>query len=369
MSVDVAVVGAGVIGSSIAYHLAARGAAVTVYDRAKPVRWPAASWGSAGGVRQQRRDQREWPLALAASRRWPGLDAELGAPTGFRQGGHLHVVERAVDVGPLRDRAARERRAGLDVEIVDGERVRALAPGLTERAVAASWSPSDGQAEPRATTRAFAAAGARHGVRFAERRIDELLVETGRVVGVLAAGEPMRAGTVVLAAGSWSRGLAETLGLRLPLQPAPLQMMLTARHDADLAPTVTAEGRRLSLKQTADGGLLVGGGWPGRFDAGRHTVGVLPESVAGSRETASAVFPPLARLPVVAVWHGIEAQSEDGVPLVGPCRVPGLFLATGFSGHGFQLSPALGAAVAAALRGEPAGALEPLSPARFASLA
>jgi sarcosine oxidase subunit beta len=95
---------------------------------------------------------------------------------------------------------------------------------------------------------------------------------------------------------------------------------------------------------------------------------VLPESVARSRETATAVFPPLASLPIVAIWHGIEARSEDGVPLVGPCRVPGLFLATGFSGHGFQLSPALGEAVAAALCGEPAPALEPLSPARFESL-
>ena len=94
-ALDVAIVGGGVIGSSIAYHLARASARVGVFEQAVPAVEPSASWASAGGVRQQGRDPREWLLTLEASHRWPRLDEELGAHTGFVQGGHLHVVEHA----------------------------------------------------------------------------------------------------------------------------------------------------------------------------------------------------------------------------------------------------------------------------------
>src|ERR687884_2298858 len=96
-SVDVAIVGGGVTGSSIAYPLARAGAQVRVFEQAAPAVEPSASWASAGGIRQQGRDPREWPLSLDASQRWPRLGEELGARAGFVQGGHLHVVERAGD--------------------------------------------------------------------------------------------------------------------------------------------------------------------------------------------------------------------------------------------------------------------------------
>jgi alkanesulfonate monooxygenase SsuD/methylene tetrahydromethanopterin reductase-like flavin-dependent oxidoreductase (luciferase family) len=95
---DVVIVGGGVIGSSIAYHMARSGARVRVYEQASPAVAPSASWASAGGVRQQGRDPREWPLTIEAARRWPSLEEELGAPTGFVRGGHLHLVEAEADV-------------------------------------------------------------------------------------------------------------------------------------------------------------------------------------------------------------------------------------------------------------------------------
>src|SRR5690349_680309 len=98
---EVAIVGGGVNGSSIAYHLARAGVRVTVFDLAEPATEPSASWASAGGVRQQGRDPREWPLTLEAGRRWPGLAEELGADLGFAQGGHLHIVEAAADLPAL----------------------------------------------------------------------------------------------------------------------------------------------------------------------------------------------------------------------------------------------------------------------------
>src|ERR687885_1709250 len=110
--VDVAIVGGGVTGSAIAYHLARDGGRVRVFEQAAaPAVEPSASWASAGGVRQQNRDPREWPLTLEAARRWPELDVELGASTGFVQGGHLHAVEDAADLPGLEARVKREQAA------------------------------------------------------------------------------------------------------------------------------------------------------------------------------------------------------------------------------------------------------------------
>jgi len=364
-SVDVVVVGAGVIGASIAYHLVLRQLRVAIFDRPDTPLPPSASWASAGGVRCQGRDPREWGLALEASRRWPLLSEELGADTGFRATGHLHVVERPQDVDPLRARVARERRAGLPVEPVGEAELRSLAPALARTAIAGAYSEGDGQADPRATTRALLSAARRRGGSFHPWRVDALRLGAGRVIGVTAGIERVAAEQVVLAAGSWSPRLASAAGLELPVEPRASQMLLTDAARPTLTPTVTAEGRALSLKQLPGGEFLIGGGWRAEIDPERHTCRVLEDSVRGSWEEARALLPALTEQRLAYRWCGIEAQSVDGVPLIGAADLPGLYLATGFSNHGFQLAPAVGSAVAAALCGERPPALAPLSPERF----
>jgi sarcosine oxidase subunit beta len=105
----------------------------------------------------------------------------------------------------------------------------------------------------------------------------------------------------------------------------------------------------LSLKQLADGAYLIGGGWPARVThhaANRYEM--IEESVAGSLETARAVYPPLAGLAVARSWAGLEAFTPDALPVIGPVPgLAGLLIATGFSGHGFALTPLIGALLAA----------------------
>lgn len=362
---DVVIVGGGVIGSSIAYHLALRGSRVAVVDRAPPATAPSASWASAGGVRQQRRDPREWALTRAASRRWPGLSEELGAEIEFRQGGHLHVVENDADRRALEDRVARERDAGLDVRVAVGVEARRLAPGLVGTVVAAAWSLADGQANPVATTRAFAAAATARGAVYHTGTAARLLRDGDRVRAVAAGAETLAGDAIVVAAGAWSAGLLRQIGVHLSIAPRAPQMILTEPAQPVLAPTITGTGRALSLKQLPDGSYFIGGGWPSDVDADRMTCAVRDDSVRGSWQVATEIFAPLRTCRIQQAWCGLEAQSADGVPLIGPVPgVAGLYVAAGFSGHGFQLSPAVGAAVAASLHGEPAPELEPLSPAR-----
>jgi sarcosine oxidase subunit beta len=370
---DVVIVGGGIIGSSIAYHLALRAAAVVVVDIGEPAAPPSASWASAGGVRQQARDPREWLLTLEASRRWPALERELGTMFDFRQGGHLHVVERDDDVPALEARVARERAAGLDVRLVEAHEIRTLAPGITPEARLGAYSQSDGQANPPKATRAFAAAAMARGVRYCTGARTVRLRRSGHVIRtVMVDGEPFSGQWVVLAAGAWSARIAGEVGIELPVAPRAPQMLLTDPGPPVLAPTLSGTGRPLSLKQLPTGEFLIGGGWPSAIDAlGTPTMScrVLPQNVEGSWRVASTVFPPLTARRIVRSWCGLEGEAIDGVPLIGPAvGVEGLYLATGFSGHGFQLSPAVGRAVADALVSNGDGALVPLQPSRLAHL-
>jgi sarcosine oxidase subunit beta len=371
-TVDVAIIGGGVVGSSVAYHLARAGAQVQVFEQAPaPAAEPSASWASAGGVRQQGRDPREWPLTIEASRRWPSLEDELEMRCRFVQGGHLHLVEQASDLPPLEARVARERAAGMNIRVVRGPELAAIASSLGPQVIAAAYTPDDGQAHPPSTTRAFAAAARRLGVRYStSTRIDRLTLEHGRVTGLAANEEPVLARWVVLAGGAWSSRLAASVGLDLPLRTRALQMLLTTPGPKLLAPTVTAVGRQLSLKQLPGGEFFIGGGWPADVlnDDGGLSCRIREESVAGSWAVATAVVPTIGVQRIEQRWAGVEAESFDGVPLIGPVPMPaGLYLVVGFCGHGFQLAPAVGRAVADALAGASPPALEAFDPARAAT--
>jgi sarcosine oxidase subunit beta len=306
----------------------------------------AASGASAAGVRAMFRDRAERALALAALARWPHLDRELEGDTRYRRGGGLRVALDDASWAQAEAEVAAQRADGVPVECVDTAAVARLAPGISPRARGGVWCPIDGHAEAGATVDAFAGAARRAGARLVEgAEIAALVVAGGRVAGVRhAAGTVDAADLVIVTGGAWSGPLLASLGLTLPLEARPLQMLLTDGAPPALEPVVGAFGHRLSLKQLAGGAFLIGGGWPADLpDARLNRYAVRDDSVAGSLATARAVYPPLAARAVTRSWAGIEAFGHGDLPTLGPVPgVEGLLVAVGFSGHGFALAPAVG---------------------------
>lgn len=348
---DAIVIGAGVIGASIAYHLARDGVRVVLFDHIDAPTEPSASWASAGGLRSQCRDPREWKLAVAAAARWPQLQAELRMRTEFRPSGHLHVTERESDISLLRERARREAADGIEVEYLEGDDLRRVCGALSPNVIAATYTPGDGQADPRAATFGFARAATQHGATFVPKYIERIAVEGNAVVGVVVEGKVHAAGTTILAAGSWSMRLAATIGLALPVKIRAYQVLVSMPHRRVLQPTITAQDRALSLKQLPTGAFMVLSGSPCEIDEEKHACRATPESVDDDWSTATDIVPAVSATMLATSWCGLEGDAYDGVPLIGRVpRYPGLYLAVGFTGHGFQISPAVGEAVAYAVR-------------------
>jgi len=365
----VLVIGGGVIGSSIAYHVARQGRKVLVVERNEVAQEPSASWASAGGVRPQGLDPAEAALACAALARWPTLAEELEADLQYRKGGHLLLAENDAEAEQLHIFVQQQQGLGFaDVTFVDRKAVLSLVPGVSEKVVAGSFSPASGHANPRLTTAAFANAAQRHGAIYWTRTECLALQREGdRVVGAQTGRGFVQAEQIVLAAGAWSKELANSVGLQLPTKMTVLQVLLsTPAQPGVLVPVLSAVGRLLSIKQQASGEFVVGGGWPGDPSQDGRSYTLREESRAGNWEAACEVFPLLRTVRCADAWGGLQAHNLDDLPFIGSVSgLEGLTLALG-SLYGFVLAPAIGSSIADHLAGLPTPELDQLSPDRIA---
>lgn len=369
-NIDILIIGGGVIGNSIAYHLAKQGRKVLVVDRLQIANSPSASWASAGGVRRQGRHHAEAKLAIDAIKHWKTLELELEADLGYRRGGNLLLAESDIEANQLSEFVHKQHEMGFtDVQFVDRKEVLSIVPGLNDRVEAGSYSPSDGQADPILTTLAFAKAAQNHGaIYWTGINTSSLLIHNNHIAGAITENGQVNAECVILAAGAWSDELAMTVGLRLPIRTRALQMILsTSLQSYRLEPVISAVSRVLSLKQVANGAFLLGGGWLGDPTPDRGSYTMRPSSIQGNWATAKELFPLVGDQQIARYWCGIEAQSIDDLPFIG--QIPGLSgltIAVGFSGHGFALAPAIGHCVADQINGLLTPELDELNPTRIA---
>lgn len=367
---DMAVIGGGLIGLSVAVAACRRGMSVCVLEAETVGRH--ASSATAGGVRSLNRHPAEIPLARAALPLWRGLRADLGADCGFVESGQVRVAEDQDALQALERRAQRTQALGFKHEtMITGHDVQQRIASLAPHVMGALVVDDDGYADPFACLQAYLGCARRLGVRLVEgARVDDIC-KAGNTLTLNTSSGALRAGTCVNAAGAWGDRLAATAGDQVAMTTAALQMIVTAPVAAFLQPVVGTEGYKLSLKQTAAGALVIGGGFAGRVEhCERGARRGVPNNASAAQNLQNAIrlFPHLSTARVVRSWAGLEGMTADGLPIIGESpSLPGLFHAFGFSAHGFALAPLIGPLVAGLTDGAASNLpIAPFAPSRFA---
>ena len=349
-AVDVAVVGAGVIGLSIAWRLAQRGLSVAVFDRAAAGAGAslAATGMLAAAAEHEPGDLQLLALALESQRMWPafgrGLEAQSGRAIDFRESGTLVVALGRDEVERLRFRHDLHVRAGLATRWLGGPEVRTMEPALRPSVAAGLFCPDDHQVDPRLVMAALRSALQASGAGLFEHcAVEALDLAGGRVRGVETAAGRCRATTVVLAAGAWTAGGLLPPGLVVPVRPLKGQALaLTATADTGtLSHIVWTEQVHLAAK--GDGRLIVGATVEERdFDAA-----VTAGGVYALLEGARRAFPAIEEMAIEAIWTGFRPSSIDDAPILGSTGVEGLAIATGHHRNGYLLAPVTALAIEA----------------------
>ncbi|HXV60667.1 MAG TPA: FAD-dependent oxidoreductase [Vicinamibacteria bacterium] len=345
---DIAIIGGGIIGTSIAYHLASRGArGVFVFEREEAL-GTGSTAKCAGGVRLQFSTEANVEMSrvsIAALKRFPD---ELGVPVDFKQNGYLFVLTSERQADTFRTNAEKQRKLGVPVEVLTPEEARRIVPELrTDDVVAATFCGEDGIANPHAIVQGYASGARRRGATFVpSSEVTSIEVVGTRAVALVARGERWETGTVVNAAGPWAKQVGKLAGLEIPVEPVRRQYFVTKPLEwaRDTFPLLIDWGSGVYMHKES-GGMLVGESDPSEPPGFNQHVDW--DFLARVSEHAVHRVPRLEEAEISRGVAGLYEVSPDHNAVIG--HAPGIenfVCANGFSGHGMQHAPAVGIAVA-----------------------
>ena len=398
---DVVVIGGGIVGASTALFLAERGVSVALCEKGTIAgEQSSRNWG---WCRKMGRDLAEVPLAVESLRLWEGMNARTNAETGFRQTGIVYLCETSKEAAKHEAWLAQARSYQIDSRLIGPDEIDRLLPGSSRRWPAALYTPSDGCAEPEKATSAIANAAFGKGASILERcAVRGIETTAGAVSGVVTERGPIRCNRVVLAGGAWSRLFCGNLGVELPQLKLIASVMRTGPIVG--APDGAAGADNFAFRKRLDGGysiarrnanvalltpdsftlffdflpalitqwhelrLCVGRSFleewqiprTWKLDAATPFEQVRTLDPAPSRATLDEgernlvrSFPAFAGMKSAERWAGVIDATPDGVPVASEVpSLPGFYIASGFSGHGFGIGPGAGHLMADLVMGE-----------------
>jgi glycine/D-amino acid oxidase-like deaminating enzyme len=416
----VVIIGGGIIGTSAALFLAEKGHAVVLCEKGQiGAEQSSRNWG---WCRTMGRDADEIPLAIESLRLWRGMNQRIGRETGFRQPGIVYLCETEKELADREAWLEEARPYQLDARLVRGADLDKVVPGASGRFIAALHTPTDGRAEPAHAAPAIAEAARAAGATIlTECAVRGVETKGGRVSGVVTEKGPIACDSVVLAGGAWSRLFCGNVVCGDGVIDLPqLGVRASAFRTAPLnGPEVSASGSVFAFRKRLDGGYTIARrnanvaditpdsfrllrqylptlrenygeirmrfgrrffeAWrtPRRWSLDEATpfeaVRVLDPApreapLAEARRVLSRAFPVFAGMQVAGSWGGMIDVTPDAVPVIDQvAALPGFFLATGFSGHGFGIGPGAGRLIAELVTGD-TPVVDP-APFRFARFA
>ncbi len=379
---DVVIVGGGCMGASVAWHLARRGITDVVLVERESVLGAGSTGRNAGGVRHQFSHEANVRLSLESIAFLERFQDEVGAEIDFHQDGYLFLLSDPANVEAFARHVEMQRRLGVDVEWLSPDEAAARAPGLRSDGVrAATFCARDGIADPNGVTMGFARGARQLGVEIRRgAEVTGLSVEKGRVVGVATSAGTIATRTVVNAAGPWAGRIAAMAGAIVPVEPLRRHIFIAAPPAAGWAASGPGGTRgapdtcvmvidfETSFYFHREGANLLFGMGDEAERPGFDTT-VRWDFLERVTPVAVRRLPALSDAAVSHAWAGLYEMTPDAMPIIGPVpEVEGLHVIAGFSGHGFQHSPAAGRLLADVIAGrDPGFDLTPFSLARFAA--
>lgn len=397
----VVVIGGGIVGLNAALNLAERGIPVVVLEKGRLA--GEQSSRNLGWIRKTGRHIEDLPLSVESDRLWAGMAERVGADVGYRQAGIMYVARTDAEMAKHQTWIATESGRSLDSRLLSAGEIDALVPGGAERWHGGIYTASDGRAEPTLASSAIAAAAIAKGAVIVEAcAVRKLVMSSGRVSGVKTERGEIRCEQVLLAGGIWSRRFLGNHGVSLPVLPMIASVLRTGAMEG---PTDIAVGAGdFSFRKRSDGGytitqrgalfaplmldnLLIGhrylpvlraewknvrlsfGGdfirdlamarrWSGEVRSPMEQVRVMDPAVnhslnAEAMRNLRKAWPVFNAATVKQSWAGMIDVTPDSLPVISQVsNLPGLVLASGFSGHGFGTSPAAGQLAADLITGE-----------------
>ena len=397
----VVVIGGGIIGVTTAFFLAEKGHAVVLCEKGRiGGEQSSRNWG---WCRTMGRDIGEVPLALESLKLWREMNQRTGRETGFRQAGIMYLCETEQEIAAQESWLNDARQYQVQSHVLRGAALDAVMPGASAGFIGGLHTPTDGRAEPANAAPAIAEAARTLGATIlTDCAVRGLDLQAGRVAGVVTEKGRIACDAVVLAGGAWSRLFAGNAGFDLPQLKVLGSVFRTAPIDG--GPEITAAGSVFALRKRLDGGYsiarrnanraeitpdhfrLLGDFWP-RLRASRNEIRLrighrsweelrtkrrwtmdegtpfeatrvldpAPDEtiLAEGRTVLAQKFPAFAGMRVVESWGGLMDVTPDAVPVIDRVsRIPGFFIATGFSGHGFGIGPGAGRLMADLVAGD-----------------
>jgi glycine/D-amino acid oxidase-like deaminating enzyme len=383
---DVTVIGGGLVGCAASYFLARSGARVLLAERGDINR--EASGRNAGslhfqleyrliryGDEQAAQFAQVIPLSLTAMEEWKRLEDELEADLEVEIAGGFILAETPADVAMLEKRQALQERWGLPSRLLSRDEVHRLAPYLADSVIAAGYCADEGHANARLVAPAFARKAAAAGaVLQTGARVTDLVrcgAEWQVEIEHAGAREEVRSSAVLNAANAWCNEIATMAHLHLPIYAVPLLMNVLERTEPLIPHLVQHTSERLTVKQVSAGNVLIGGGWPGRFERENAAIDLcrsarpVLQNVLANLRVAGRLIPALRDRHLIRTWTGITGVTADQMPLLGEVpEAPGFFVAAG--GAAFTHGPTYARLISELiLDGRTSQSLELYSPSRF----
>lgn len=339
---DIVIIGAGIVGCSIAYHLAAQGAPkVVVVER--DLICSGATGKSGGGIRQQFATELNVQLSLESFRMFHRMRDELGIDPEFRQIGYLFLAATPKELDLFRRQAEFQQRYRIPVQILLSDDIRKIIPYVRlDDIIGGAYCPTDGYAAPYEVTMGYASAARRLGVKIHEQRtVTGILRDADRVAGVETSRGAIQARIVVNAAGPQGGLVGAMAGVTVPVMPFRRQIFTTGPlPEFHEEPPLTIDYHRNWYFRGEMSGCLFSGP---RDDESTFNTNVDWEHLAESVATAVARVPILERAEIKRGWAGSYDISPDNNAILGTVSgLAGFYVATGHSGHGFMHGPATG---------------------------